>query len=259
MEPVSAQTIHFGPVYNADVGVAPVTQSFNGPLAAGVARAASPFEDIPRTDETDEDDSDEEDYTFDTEVFHSSSPLPADPIPNTPAPTLPANPPIVAAKISAATARTVKHDLALATLTKTYSSQTPSHRWRLASSRTVETVLYESCLSMDAPTYLNSLAPSFILDVSDITMMKRLFTPLEREEIMSAVPDIPTADIRMVKSLVRFFTAKTTADVREVLAKRPFLDEGEIYDREKHFDACWADLVVRLMYVPIAPVTVLGH
>lgn len=260
MKPVPAQTLNFGPVYQAEVGTA-FTQTYNSPLAsARVARAASPFSGVSRVDDSDED------YAFDIEgddgggsgddsgsIFSPPSPPPADSIPEIPAPIFPAQLSAAAvAKSSTPVAGVVtKHALALTALTATYNSQTPSHRWHLTSSRTVETVLYESCLGMDAPTFLTSLAPSFILDVSDTTMMQGLFTGPEREEIMSAVPDMPTADIKMVKSLVRFFPAKTTADVREVLAKTSFLDEGEVYDREKHFDACWADLVVRLMYVPL--------
>lgn len=256
-ESVPAQTIHFGPVYQAEVGTA-FAQTYNSPLAsAGDARAASQFSsDVPHMADEDEDcisnleDGGEDD---DESIFSLPSPPPADPIL---APALPAKPPAAAAvkasvtiaKASAAAAEAAtKHALALTTLTTTYNSQTPSGRWHLkSSSRTVETVIYESCLGMDAPTFLASLAPSFILDVSDTTTLK-WFTEPELAEIMGVVPNMPTADIKMVKSLTRFFPAKTTVDLREVLTKTSFLDEGEAYNRDKHFDACWADLVVRLM------------
>lgn len=252
-----AQTINYGPVYRGEVGTA-FTQTYNNPLTTtGLTRAASPFSEVSRLGDSDEDyafDTEEDDGDDDRNIFPPpQSPLP-DLIPETTIPTtIPTHPArfsATAAKTSAAAAEAAtKHALALAALTATYNSQTPSHRWHLASSRTVETVLYESCLGMIAPVFLASLAPSFILDVSDTTMMHALFSGEEREEIMSVVPDMPTADSKMVKSLVRFFQLKTTADVRRVLATTSFLGEGEIYDREKHFDACWADLVVRLMYV----------
>lgn len=263
-ESLPAQTIHFGPVYQAEVGTA-FAQTYNSPLAsAGDARAASQFSsDVPHMADSDEDyisnleDGGEDD---DESIFSLLSPPPADPIlaPADPilAPALPAKPPAAAAvkasvttaKASAAAAEAAaKHALALATLTATYNSQTPSSRWHLkSSSRAVETVIYESCLGMDAFTFLASLAPSFILDVSDTTTLK-WFTEPELAEIMGVVPNMPTADIKMVKSLTRFFPAKTTVDLREVLTKTSFLDEGEVYNRDKHFDACWADLVVRLM------------
>lgn len=224
------------------------TETYNNPLpTTGPARAASLFSEASRLDVTDEDhafDTEEDDDNDNGSVFPPPSPPHLIPTHTTTT--------FTTAKLSAAAAAkaaeaATKHGFALAALEATYKSQTPSHRWHLASSRTVETVLYESCLSMTTATFLASLAPSFILDVSDTTMMA-LFTGPEREEIMSVVPEMPTADSKMVNSLVRFFPLKTTADVRQVLAITSFLDEGEIYERGKHFDACWADLVVRLVY-----------
>lgn len=225
------------------------TETYNNSLpTTGPARAASPVSHL---------DVAYEDYAFDTEedddddngrVFPPPSPDPYL------VPTLTTTTSTTAKLSTAAAAKAsgaaTKHAFALAALKAAYESQTPSHRWHLASSRTVETVLYESCLSMTPAAFLASLAPSFILDVSDTVMMEDLFTGTERKEIMSVVPEMPTADSKMVNSLVRFFQLKTTADVRQVLATTSFLDEGEIYERGKHFDACWADLVVRLMYIP---------
>lgn len=74
----------------------------------------------------------------------------------------------------------------------------------LASGRTVEDVIFDACRAMDTDSFANSLAQSFVLDVSD-SVMQRWFTEDEWGEIQSNVPPLPKPDVVLADSMKRFF------------------------------------------------------
>lgn len=135
-----------------------------------------------------------------------------------------------------------------AAFAKTYDSMVESHKWKLASGRTVEDVISNECRNMDDETFATSLAQSFVIDVTCPTM-ESWFTGEEWTEIKDSVPALPKPDPVFVQSLRRFFPVKTTADLRRVLQTTSYLPDGVEYERAKHFDSEWADLVMRMLLV----------
>lgn len=139
---------------------------------------------------------------------------------------------------------------ALEAFTSTYNLQTC--RWSLSSGRCVETILYEKCCLMDPATFAASLAPSFTVDLDD-PIVHEWFWPEEREEIRESVPPMPLfapGILAMFKSLRRFETCKTPAEVRVVLDTTSYSDQGQPYVRERDFFCMWSDLVIRNLYIP---------
>lgn len=54
--------------------------------------------------------------------------------------------------------------------------------------------------------------------------------------------------LAMFKSLRRFETCKTAAELREVLDTTSYSDQGQPYDCERDFFCMWSDLVIRNLY-----------
>lgn len=76
--------------------------------------------------------------------------------------------------------------------------------WLLAASgRTVEGVIFEACRVMDDELFANSLAQSFVIDVTD-PIMKGWFETAEWDEIQSYVLPLPQPDVLMIESMRRF-------------------------------------------------------
>lgn len=139
---------------------------------------------------------------------------------------------------------------ALEALTSTYNLQTC--RWSLSSGRCVETILYENCCLMDPATFAVSLAPSFTVDLDD-PIVRKWFRAGERKEIRESVPPMPLLTpgiLAMFRSLRRFETCKTPAEVRAVLDTTSYCDQGQPYVLERDFFSMWSDLVIRNLYVP---------
>lgn len=139
---------------------------------------------------------------------------------------------------------------ALEALTSTYNHQTC--RWSLSSGRCVETILYENCCLMDPVIFAVSLAPSFTVDLDD-PIVRKWFYPEERKEIRESVPPMPMFTpgiLAMFKSLRRFETCKTPAEVRVVLDTTSYSDQGQPYVCERDFFCMWSDLVIRNLYLP---------
>ncbi|RPB07510.1 hypothetical protein P167DRAFT_540071 [Morchella conica CCBAS932] len=214
------QTINFTPVFNSDV----VNSSF-----AVNAGAAGPADDAPESpsasahadgpDDTEDDIGEQERGEADGGVLPSTvgGPVLAD-------------------------------ERVIESLTATYQRQ--SHRWRLASGRDVETVLFENCRRMSFPVSASSLALSFTIDLDDPNM-RSWFEPEELDEISKSLPEPPSTPgiLSMVQSLHRFRSCKSPADLRNVLATTSFLEPGQTFDAERDFLRMWADLVIRNLLV----------
>lgn len=230
----SPQTIHHGLVFNAAVESAPFTQSNNN--IHGVPSVPSAPEVSCSTSDTHATTpSDPPAAELEEESKTHAQPL-APPFESEYEPDV-IEPPKASRDTSAAKAA----------LTKTYSAMHNHLKWALASGRTVEAVVCEACLDMDDEAFAVSLAPSFVLDMSDPTH-EGWFTPGEWAEIRACVPPLPKLDPVFVESLRRFFSVKTTADLRTVLRTTSYLPTPDtVYDRNIHFDSEWADLVIRLV------------
>lgn len=142
---------------------------------------------------------------------------------------------------------------AIEALTATYNLQT--HRWRLSTGRYVETVLYEGCCLLDSLSFAKSLAPSFTVDLAD-PIVYSWFDKVERREIQESIPPMPLYTpgiLSMFKSLRRFETCKTAAELREVLDTTSYSDQGQPYICERDFFCMWSDLVIRNLYLSHYP------
>lgn len=67
----------------------------------------------------------------------------------------------------------------------------------------------------------------------------------EWNEIRRTVRELPEVDRTFVESMIRFSNVKATSELRQVLKTTSFLNEDEPYNRDKHYDAEWAELVMR--------------
>lgn len=118
--------------------------------------------------------------------------------------------------------------------------------WLLATSgRTVEDVIFKACQAMDDELFANSLAQSFVIDVTDSTM-EGWFEKAEWDEIQSHVLALPQPDVPMIESMRRFLSVKTTDELRNVLRTTDYLPTGVPYNRSIHFNSQWVDLVIRM-------------
>lgn len=94
--------------------------------------------------------------------------------------------------------------MARAAFTETYLAMNRGSTWLLAATgRTVEGVIFEACKAMDDKLFANSLAQSFVIDVTDRTM-KGWFEKAEWDEILSHVLPLPQLDVPMIESMRRF-------------------------------------------------------
>lgn len=88
----------------------------------------------------------------------------------------------------------------------TYTAMNKRCTWLLASSgRTVEGVIFEACNAMDDELFANTLAQSFVIDVTDPTM-EGWFKTAEWDEIQSHILPLPKPDVLMIESMRRFLS-----------------------------------------------------
>lgn len=85
----------------------------------------------------------------------------------------------------------------------TYTAMDEDHTWLLASGRIVEDIIFKACNAMDDEEFANSLAQSFVIDVTDITM-ERWFEEEDWADIQSCVLPLPKPDVLMIESMRRF-------------------------------------------------------
>ncbi|RGB25445.1 hypothetical protein C1646_459379 [Rhizophagus diaphanus] len=115
-----------------------------------------------------------------------------------------------------------------------------AHKWVLSSKKCVEDILFEHCERLP----VESLLHSWVIDLDD-QETESLFTTEEWNEIKRAVKKLPEVDSSFAGSMMRFADVKTTSDLRRVLKTTSYLNEDEPYDRSKHYDSEWAEIVMR--------------
>ncbi|KAG0126312.1 hypothetical protein HOY82DRAFT_615379 [Tuber indicum] len=123
-----------------------------------------------------------------------------------------------------------------------YDKMDKKHKWKLASGRCVENVIYEACRAMGSNAFAYSPAQLFILDTWD-PVVEGWFTEDEWDEIMGRVSPLPDVDEILVDSFERFYSVETTAMLREVLDSDLIRDDG-IYDKTLHYNLKWADTAI---------------
>ncbi|KAA8895331.1 hypothetical protein FN846DRAFT_911897 [Sphaerosporella brunnea] len=124
-----------------------------------------------------------------------------------------------------------------------YQGFEASQKWRLAASnRFVEDVLYEAFCDKQTPL-VASWIRNWTIDLHNPTM-EGWFSSDEWTEIKKSVPVVPELKETFLPSLVRFRGVQTVHDLRKALGES-YLPKGVAFDRGKHFDAEWVDVVVR--------------
>ncbi|GBC05148.1 hypothetical protein RclHR1_06060006 [Rhizophagus clarus] len=123
---------------------------------------------------------------------------------------------------------------------ESYEKMNASQKWVLSSKKCVEDAIFEYCKQQPSESYLHS----WIIDLDD-QEVEKLFDVEELNEIRYAVRELPKVDRAFAESMMRFSDVKTTSELRQVLKMTSFLNEDESYNREKHYDAEWAEIVMR--------------
>lgn len=135
--------------------------------------------------------------------------------------------------------------------------------WELPSGAFAEEVLYDKFKGASSEL----LAHSFVIDIHDPTV-KISFEPGDWQAILKKVLEWPENDRSLTESMKRFWKVvspfvfpsadantdrakqvKTPAELRLVLDTTSYLPKDEPYDREKHYDRYWVQLVMAMLYV----------
>ncbi|RHZ81994.1 hypothetical protein Glove_115g92 [Diversispora epigaea] len=123
---------------------------------------------------------------------------------------------------------------------KFFTKMNKVQKWVLTSGKCVEDTIFKHCKELSIETYLHS----WIIDLED-REAERLFTIEEWDEIKHEVQKLSEVDKTFAESMMRFANAKTTSELRQVLETTSFRNKDEPYDRQKHYDVEWADLVMK--------------
>ncbi|RUP47013.1 hypothetical protein BC936DRAFT_146227 [Jimgerdemannia flammicorona] len=129
-----------------------------------------------------------------------------------------------------------------ASFVKTYKDMDPARKWVLSSGTVVEDVIFRKYKNMS----VELLAHSWVIDLNNHEVAS-LFSPADWKEISSQTLSLPQFDVLTAKSVSRFAKVTMTSGLREVLETTSYRSKDELYDREKHYDAEWVDLVMRRM------------
>ncbi|RUP43833.1 hypothetical protein BC936DRAFT_136677, partial [Jimgerdemannia flammicorona] len=123
---------------------------------------------------------------------------------------------------------------------KSYAKMSQSLKWVLSSGTCVEDVLFRKGNRLPVESSFHS----WIIDLGDWETEK-LFTAEDWHEIKRAACIQPKVDEYLARSLARFRSVRTTADLRKVLETTSYRNEDELYNRDRHFDAEWVENVMR--------------
>jgi len=123
---------------------------------------------------------------------------------------------------------------------ESYAKMKKTQKWILSTGTCVEDAIFEHCNKLSA----ESLLHSWIIDLDD-QEAEALFTVTEWKEIRREIRRLPKVDETFVESLMRFTNVKTTSELRHILETTSYRNMDEPYDREKHYDAEWVDIVMR--------------
>ncbi|CAG8667830.1 16179_t:CDS:2, partial [Racocetra fulgida] len=91
-------------------------------------------------------------------------------------------------------------------------------KWVLSNGKCVEDIIFKHCRQLPIETYLHS----WIIDLDD-REAETLFNVEEWNEIRHSVRELPQV--------------QTKDELRQILKTTSFLNEGELYNRETHYDA----------------------
>ncbi|CAG8650922.1 3215_t:CDS:10, partial [Ambispora leptoticha] len=122
---------------------------------------------------------------------------------------------------------------------ESYAKMKKTQKWILSTGTCVEDAIFEHCNKL-----LSESLHSWIVDLDD-QEIEALFTVTELKEIRREVRRLPKVDETFVESLMRFANVKTTSELRHILETTSYRNMDEPYDREKHYDAEWVDIVMR--------------
>lgn len=128
--------------------------------------------------------------------------------------------------------------------------KTKGHRWKLSTGRDVESILWWELLAASGVGFHANLALSFVVDLGDDedshNTCRGWFTNDEWAEIKATIPPLSSEGLMpLFKSLDRFDGAKTVAEFRHRVDTTRYKADGEVYNREKHYDLWSADLAVQ--------------
>ncbi|CAG8595230.1 5796_t:CDS:10, partial [Ambispora gerdemannii] len=123
---------------------------------------------------------------------------------------------------------------------ESYAKMKKTQKWILSTGTCVEDAIFEHCNKLSG----ESLLHSWIVDLDD-QETEALFTVTEWKEIRREIRRLPKVDETFVELLMRFANVKTTSELRHILETTSYRNMDEPYDREKHYDAKWVDIVMR--------------
>ncbi|KAL7270019.1 hypothetical protein RUND412_007284 [Rhizina undulata] len=123
-----------------------------------------------------------------------------------------------------------------------YKAMRPASKWLLPSGAFAEDILFKAMRNEKQ----QSAAHSWIIDVHD-AKIRELFLEKDWMAIVGKVPEWPENNKLLGDSIKRFLPLKTPNELREILEKTSYLPQNETYNREKHYDLVWADLVMRTL------------
>ncbi|CAG8726884.1 11679_t:CDS:2 [Dentiscutata erythropus] len=115
-----------------------------------------------------------------------------------------------------------------------------TYKWILSSKRCVKDMIFKEKKKLS----VESLIYSWIIDLDDPDI-ENLFTENEWREIKNEVRELPKVDEYFARSLSRFRNVQTTADLRKVIETTSYRNKNDPFNRDKHFDSEWAELVMR--------------
>ncbi|RUS33381.1 hypothetical protein BC938DRAFT_471959 [Jimgerdemannia flammicorona] len=130
--------------------------------------------------------------------------------------------------------------LQLKNFRESFEKMHQSGKWLLSSGSYVEDIIFNHGQKLST----ESLMHSWIIDLNDAETTN-LFTSAEQGEIRATIRKVPEVSRGYAQSLIRFAQARTADELRHIMETTSFRPEDEAYDREKHFDAEWAENVVR--------------
>ncbi|KAI5850384.1 hypothetical protein DFP73DRAFT_591242 [Morchella snyderi] len=108
--------------------------------------------------------------------------------------------------------------------------------------RVLEDVVFENASVLTE----KHTAHLWVVDL-DHPVVTSWFRQKELEELRDQMLPMPELDEPFLASMARFSHADTTEEFRRIVEEVPYRPKGEAYDRAKHFDAAWVNIVILSM------------
>jgi hypothetical protein len=161
---------------------------------------------------------------------------------------------------------------------RTYSNFESNLKWKLPSGSTAEDILYAAYWSKTLRPSVRELIRNGIVDLGS-EKVQALFSESDWAAIKAEIPPLPEVNHDFARSLLRFSKVyslastrtriagkliypvarqvKTTTDLRKVVETTSYKSADVPYDRARHFDMDWAELVIRQMFITVTPASIL--